>query len=237
MRLPQAGRAGGRGAGRQTASSAACRSAASDPGRADRSPTCCCWPRPRPSTEDDMDPLDAGAEGGAVDERVEPGRCSARRRRRRRCAGETFTGNRGLQIEEPLIFEQDRPAAAASICRSRRRSRDRLDGLERAGADRPARAQRAAGGAPLHAARRRRTTPSTRALSAGLVHHEAQPAPQREDGAAARLRRPPSAAAGLDRAGRARADRHAGALAEDADRHAGGGDVARRPARMASCAA
>ena len=63
-------------------------------------------------------------------------------------------------------------------------------------------------------------------LSAGLVHDEAQSAPQREDGAPAGLRRPPSAAAGLDRAGRAGADGRAGALAEDPDRHAGRGAVA-----------
>ena len=50
-------------------------------------------------------------------------------------------------------------------------------------------------------------------VSARLVHHEAQSAPQREDGAAAGLRRHPSAAAALDRAGRARADRRAVALA------------------------
>ncbi len=58
-------------------------------------------------------------------------------------------------------------------------------------------------------------------VSARLVHHEAQPAPQREDGAAAGLRRCASAAAALDRAGRDCADRRAVALALGADRHAG----------------
>ena len=43
-----------------------------------------------------------------------------------------------------------------------------------------------------------------RALSARLVHDEAQPPAQREDGAAARLRRHPPAAAAVDRAGRHR---------------------------------
>ena len=81
---------------------------------------------------------------------------------------------------------------------------------------------------PLHAAQPEELRHRHGRLSAGLVHHEAQPAPQREGGAAARHRRPPSAAAGLDRAGRARADRPPGALAEDADRHAGRGDVAGR---------
>ena len=71
-------------------------------------------------------------------------------------------------------------------------------------------------------------------LSARLVHDEAQPAPEREDGAPAGLRRHPSAAAAVDRAGRAGADGRAGALAEDADRHAGGGAVAQgRRARRA----
>ena len=94
--------------------------------------------------------------------------------------------------------------------------------------DRPAGPQRAAGGAALHAAQPEELRHRHGRLPAGLVHHEAQSAHQREDGAAARHRRPPSAAAGLDRAGRARADRSPGALAEDAHRHAGRGDVARR---------
>ena len=114
-----------------------------------------------------------------------------------------------------------RPARAGA------RSASRLGGLERNGPDRPAGAQRAAGGAPFHAALAEELCDRQRALSARLVHDEAQPAAQREDGAAARLRRHPSAAAALDRAGRARADGHAGALAEDPDRHAGGGLVAR----------
>ncbi len=52
----------------------------------------------------------------------------------RRCgAAATFTGNRGLQIEETLIFEQERPAAAASTCPSRRRSRAGSAGSNGAG--------------------------------------------------------------------------------------------------------
>ena len=71
------------------------------------------------------------------------------------------------------------------------------------------------------------------ALSAGLVHDEAQPAPQREDGAPAGLRRHPPAAAAVDRAGRAGADGPPGPLAEDPDRHARRRPVAqgRRPRR------
>ena len=63
-----------------------------------------------------------------------------------------------------------------------------------------------------------------RALPARLVHDEAQSAPQREDGAAARLRRHPPAAAALDGAGRDRADRRARPLAARDDRHGVGGD-------------
>ena len=94
--------------------------------------------------------------------------------------------------------------------------------------DRPAGAQRAAGGAALHAAQPEELRHRHGRLSAGLVHHEAQSPHQREGGAPARHRRPPSAAAGLHRAGRARADRSPGALAEDSHRHAGRGDVAGR---------
>ncbi len=72
-----------------------------------------------------------------------------------------------------------------------------------------------------------------RHLSARLLHDEAQSAPQREDGAAARLRRHPPAAAALDRAGRHRADRRARPLAPRDDRHGLGGDEpqGRRPWR------
>ena len=139
----------------------------------------------------------------------------------------TFTGNRGAADRGAADLRAwASPAAAASTCRSRRRSRTASDGLRRARRDRPAGPLRAAGGAPLHAPQPEELRHRHGRLSAGLVHHEAQPAPQREGGAAARLRRPPSAAAGLDRAGRAGADRPPGALAEDADRHAGRGDVA-----------
>jgi hypothetical protein len=91
---------------------------------------------------------------------------------------------------------------------------------------RPAGPHRAGGDAPLCAAQPARITHRQRALSAGLLHDEAQPASQREDGAVAGLRRSPSAGSRLHRAGRAGSHRHAGALAEDADRHAGGGHVA-----------
>ena len=52
-------------------------------------------------------------------------------------------------------------------------------------------------------------------LSARLLHHEAQSAPEREDGAAAGLRRPASAAAAIDGAGRAGADLRTDELADE----------------------
>ena len=121
----------------------------------------------------------------------------------------TFTGNRGLQHRGAADL-RDR----AQPARLRRRSagaaegqRPRSDGLRRTapiglpGLSEPE--------VVRHYVRlsQKNYAIDMRRLSARLVHHEAQSAPQREDGAAAGLRRPPSAAAGLDRAGRARADR------------------------------
>ena len=90
-------------------------------------------------TEDDIDRLAPGSDGGAAMNGWSQALSAAIRPRRGRPV-ETFTGNRGLQIEEKLIFEQDspgrlrrRPARAAA-------GRVRLGGLERQGADRPARA-------------------------------------------------------------------------------------------------
>ena len=128
-------------------------------------------------------------------------------------AHETFTGNRGLQIEEPLLFEIGRhdvtgvdlpDAAEGEIAPRRARAQD---------ADRPSRPLRAGDDAPLRAPQPEELRDRRRHLSARLVHDEAQSAPQREDGAAAGLRRHPPAAAALDRAGRARADRRARPLA------------------------
>ena len=79
----------------------------------------------------------------------------------------------------------------------------------------------ARGDAPLRAAEPEELRHRHGPVSARLVHHEAQPAPQREDGAAAGLRRCASAAAALHGAGRDCADRRAVALALRADRHAG----------------
>ncbi len=46
---------------------------------------------------------------------------------------ETFTGNRGLQIEEPLLFEQDSPGHCGVDLPEPTAHRDRLGGLERQG--------------------------------------------------------------------------------------------------------
>ncbi len=140
----------------------------------------------------------------------------------------TFTGNRALQIEEPLIFEMGQAGRCGVDLPEPPKVKDRLNGLRRAGEIGLPGLSRAAGGAALHAAQPEELRHRHGRLSAGLVHHEAQSPHQREGGAPGGHRRPPSAAAGLDGAGRARADRQPGALAQDADRHAGRGDVAGR---------
>ena len=98
------------------------------------------------------------------------------------------------------------PSTRASICPTSRSTTRRLGGFARKIAARSRRPHRARGDAPLRAVVAPQLLDRQRNVSARLVHHEAQPAAQREDGAAPRLRRHPPAAAGLDRAGRARAD-------------------------------
>ena len=149
-------------------------------------------------------------------------------------AHETFTGNRALQVEEALIFEVGRTEVTGV-------DRRRAGGLHAAprrsgtqGADRAARPHRAGDDAALRAAVAEELRHRHRPVPARLLHDEAQPAHQREDGAAARLRRHPSVAAAVDRPRRDRADRRAGALAARAHRHAGGRDDAEgRRARRA----
>ena len=95
--------------------------------------------------------------------------------------------------------------------------------LGRAGAqpgDRPAGPLRAGDGAALHPAQPAELRHRPRPLPARLLHDEAQSAAQREGGADAGLRRHPSAPAGRHRPGRARGDRRAGRMADQADRHA-----------------
>ena len=141
-------------------------------------------------------------------------------------AGETFTGNRGLNMEEALIFESgrldatgvdiDEPATVpveAGAARAPKR-------------DRTARPHRAGGDPPLRAPVAQQLLDRRRPLSAGLVHDEAQSPPQRKNGAPAGIRRRPSAAAGLDRARRARGYRSAVRRLADDDRHGRHRDVA-----------
>ena len=135
--------------------------------------------------------------------------------------------NRGLDIDELLLFEQGEDGTQRR--RSSRAGAGRGPARRSAarGRDRPAGPFRAAGDPPFHAALAKKLRHRHRALSVGLVHHEAQSAPQREARAASRFRRHPSAAAHLDGAGRAPTHRPARALAQGPDRNAGGGDAAR----------
>ena len=105
-------------------------------------------------------------------------------------------GNRALRIEEALIFEIGRPEVTGVDLDEPARFTPRLGGLERKepiglpGLAEPE--------AVRHYVRLSRMNYSIDSgdVSARLLHHEAQSAPQREDGAAAGLRRHPSAAAG-----------------------------------------
>ena len=138
-------------------------------------------------------------------------------------------------MEEALIFETGRPR--------RHRRRHRRAGADSLATRRRMRARVAIGlpgltepEAMRHYVRLSRDNYSIDAgdLSARLVHDEAQSATQRENGAPAGLRRHASAAARLDRAGRAGADRDACRRADDDDRHERGRDVAEgRRARRA----
>ena len=125
----------------------------------------------------------------------------------------TFTGNRGLAIEEALIFEIGRTDTtgvdleAPAKFSSKLGRHARTAPIDLPGLSEPETMRHYVRLSPEELRHRHRP------VSARLVHDEAQPAPQREDGAAARLRRHPSAAAALDRAGRDRADRRAVALA------------------------
>ena len=149
----------------------------------------------------------------------------------------TFTGNRAL-ADRGAAALRDRPRR--HLRRRRRRAADESRPPRQAppqGADRPPRPLRAGGDAPLRAAQPEELRHRHGHLSARLLHDEAQSAPERGGGAAARLCRHPSAAADLLRAGRAGADPRARPLAARDHRHACRRHDARRPARMASSAA
>ena len=154
---------------------------------------------------------------------TEPGAAgpSARRASARDLHGQSRAAHRGG------ADLRDRPARGERR-RSRRAGRLRaaLGRPDAHRADRPAGPERTGDSAPLRAALAHQLQHRFRHLSARLLHHEAQPAPQREDGAAAGLRRRPSAAAVVDRVRCARADRRTRPLADRAHRHAGGRAVA-----------
>ena len=135
----------------------------------------------------------------------------------------TFSGNRGLQIEEPLIFEQDAPGP------HRRRPAGAADGQATASAASSARAPIGLPGLsePQVVRHFTRLSQKNYAIDIGLyplgsctMKHN----PRLNE----KMARLPGLAdlhplqPVIDGAGRARADRQAGALAEDADRHAGG---------------
>ena len=96
---------------------------------------------------------------------------------------ETFSGNRGLAIEEPLIFEIGRTDTTGVDLAEPGKFSARLGKLVRTeplglpGLSEPEAMRHFVRLSPEELRHRHRH------VSAGLVHHEAQPAPQREDGA------------------------------------------------------
>ena len=139
---------------------------------------------------------------------------------------ETFSGNRGLADRGAADlrdradgYDGGRSAGAGQVLGAARQD----DAYGTAGT---AGAVRAGDDAALRAAEPKELRHRHRHLSARVVHDEAQPAPQREDGAAAGLRRCASAAAIVDGHRCGRADRRVVALALGADRHAGHRDDA-----------
>ncbi len=98
----------------------------------------------------------------------------------------TISGDRGLFHEEPLIFEHGRDGMTGVDLPDVQMSDARLGGQRRKGAGRPAGSLRAGGCAALCALVADELFHRCRALSARLLHYEAQPAAQREDGAGCR---------------------------------------------------
>ena len=152
----------------------------------------------------------------------------------------TISGDRGLDHEEALIFELGRDGVTGVDLPDVQMSDDAPGRLAPQGRRSACRAlSEPEVDPPLCAAVAHELRHRRGALSARLLHHEAQSAPEREDGAAAGLRRSASAGAAADHAGRAGADLRTDALADHAHRHAGRGDVAQggrawrivRPAR------
>ena len=114
---------------------------------------------------------------------------------------DTISGNRGLDVEEPLIFEMDSPGSTGVDLPEPGLKAPRLGGVARRrqvglpGLSEPEVMR------PLHAAQPQEHGDRQQHVSAGLVHHEAQPADQREGRPPARLRRHPPAPARTDGAG------------------------------------
>ena len=143
--------------------------------------TTCCWSAPpRPPAGRHRRP------GGGADAEV-VGMTMVKRRpphppRRRPPTAAAIPASALLQ-DEPLIFELggwDKTGVDLPAEPRPRRLRSGRPGPRRA--DRPARPLRAGDPAPLCAPVPEEPRHRPGALSAGLVHHEAQPAPQREDG-------------------------------------------------------
>ena len=139
----------------------------------------------------------AAPEGGRCDAMNSQGRPTRPRTRRRLATRTTFTGDRGLLQEEPLLFELGGSDRTGVDLPEPKPSRLDLGGLERKapiglpGLSEPEAMRHYVRLSPQELRHR------PGALSAGLVHDEAQPAAQREDGAPAGLRRPASAAAAV----------------------------------------
>ena len=120
-------------------------------------------------------------------------------------AAGTWTGNRALMLEEPLLFEigdTETTGVDFEDARSCGQSPGCLGGPRARAADRPRRAHRAGDGAPLHPPLPPELCDRPRPVPARLLHDEAQSATEREGGADAGLRRHPPAAAGRHRPGR-----------------------------------
>ena len=125
-------------------------------------------------TDEDIDALRSGAEGGGP-MTVNPSGWRPSTPANEQGETQTVTGNRALMLEEPLIFEigsteQTRRRFRAS-CRSAGDAG--LAGLERNRADRASRPLRTRDGAPLHPPVAAELCDRPRAVPARLVHDEA----------------------------------------------------------------
>ena len=151
-------------------------------------------------------------------------------RPRRRCCAEvspTLGAGADLREVEAGSARGPRPDARPAGARASRRASARAAAAAPRGA-------RERDRAPLHRARRPQLRHRHGLLPARQLHDEAQPARQRAGRLAARLPRPPSAAGGRGRAGRARADVGAAADPRRGRRPARGHAAARGRARRAS---